>query len=652
MRKKKLTENFGFKVFSFVAAVFLFLTAAVGTVGAVWLWSQGYYTKSLKELHIEAMEDVVQGKSYQILEFLAEEKEEYVESYLEGSNLTYMVLGRDDEKIVGNITGEPEGYVFMLRATQDQDSGLIQMIPPNADGYKVYAKYAWYDEVGAQYLGEDKTLYLCIDEELKVRDNFQDAVNDINIRYDLRYLMIIVAGSALLLHLLCFIFLLYAAGKRYQKEAVSADGVFRIPFDMLTAAVVFIWIVLLFALDEVRYNSELTVVGGIVLLVTLAWIVFMIYCMVWAIQVRAGIWWKNTLICRFLVLCRRFGRFLRRALKAVLHNIPELIKVLIAMGIVVVTEFVFFLIWGMDPKDMLFIWFVEKLFLVPFITYIALVLNKLLHASEAMAEGDFSYHVDTKWMMGDLKEQGQNLNRIADGMNVAIEERLKSERLKTELITNVSHDIKTPLTSIINYADLIGEEPTENEKITEYAQVLKRHSTRLKKLIEDLMEASKASTGNVEVQMVPCQVDVFLTQTVGEYEQRLEEQELRLVTVAPKEPVYIMADGKLMWRIFDNLMNNICKYAMRGTRVYLTVEQVGEKVKISFKNISRYQLEVSAQDLMERFVRGDRSRNTEGNGLGLSITQSLTQLQGGELELTVDGDFFKAVLIFDALKQK
>ena len=181
--------------------------------------------------------------------------------------------------------------------------------------------------------------------------------------------------------------------------------------------------------------------------------------------------------------------------------------------------------------------------------------------------------------------------------------------------------------------------------------MLKRQSARLKKLIEDLMEASKASTGNIEVNMMPCEVGVLLTQTMGEYEQRLAELGLELIARQPEQPVRIMADGKLLWRVFDNLLNNICKYAMRGTRVYLTVEDQGDVAAIAFKNISRYPLDVSAEDLKERFVRGDKSRHTEGNGLGLSITQSLTQLQGGQLELTVDGDFFKVVLFFQKVSE-
>ena len=227
-----------------------------------------------------------------------------------------------------------------------------------------------------------------------------------------------------------------------------------------------------------------------------------------------------------------------------------------------------------------------------------------------------------------------------------MEERLKSERLKTELITNVSHDIKTPLTSIINYSDLISKESCENEKMKEYSEALHRQSERLKKLINDLMDASKVSTGNVEVLLAPCEADIFLTQAVGEYEEKLKNHELTLVTKIMQESLKIMVDGRHMWRIFDNLMSNVFKYAQGGTRVYLTLEKIEGKAVFSLKNISHYPLDISSEELMERFVRGDKSRHTEGSGLGLSIAKSLTQLQGGEFDLTVDGDFFKVVLKF------
>ena len=238
----------------------------------------------------------------------------------------------------------------------------------------------------------------------------------------------------------------------------------------------------------------------------------------------------------------------------------------------------------------------------------------------------------------------RDLNAISDSISLAVDERLKSERLKTELITNVSHDIKTPLTSIINFADLIAKEETENPNIGEYASHLYKQSVRLKKLLEDLMEASKASTGNLEVHSQACDVRVLLNQCVGEYEERLNAKDMDLIIRESQEELTVWADPKMLWRVFDNLMNNILKYAQENTRVYLTTERLEDEVLFTFKNISKYPLDVTAQDLTERFVRGDLSRHTEGNGLGLSIAKSLMELQGGSLELVIDGDLFKAIL--------
>lgn len=260
------------------------------------------------------------------------------------------------------------------------------------------------------------------------------------------------------------------------------------------------------------------------------------------------------------------------------------------------------------------------------------------------------YKVDTKRLLWDFKSHGENLNNISSGMSAALDERIKSERLKTELITNVSHDIKTPLTSIINYVDLIKKEDIENETVQKYVEVLDRQSTRLKKLIEDLVEASKASTGNIKVDMAPCEVGVLLNQMQGEYEDKLKAAGLELIIKQPEESIRIMADGRHMWRIMDNLMNNICKYAQPSTRVYINLEVKDNRAVITFKNVSKYELNISADELMERFVRGDTSRNTEGSGLGLSIAKSLTELQGGRLELDIDGDLFKVIISFNMLQ--
>ena len=222
--------------------------------------------------------------------------------------------------------------------------------------------------------------------------------------------------------------------------------------------------------------------------------------------------------------------------------------------------------------------------------------------------------------------------------------------MKTELITNVSHDIKTPLTSIINYSDLICREECENENIKEYASVLHNQSERMKRLLDDLVEASKASSGNIDIMLAECDARVMISQISGEYYQRLADAGLDLICTSPDNEIKIMADGRRLWRVFDNLMNNARKYALPGTRVYVSLEEVGGRAVFSFRNISRDPIAIKSDELSERFVRGDASRNTEGNGLGLSIAKSLAELQGGSFDVTVDGDLFKVTVNFATIK--
>ena len=228
---------------------------------------------------------------------------------------------------------------------------------------------------------------------------------------------------------------------------------------------------------------------------------------------------------------------------------------------------------------------------------------------------------------------------------VAAEKQMKSERMKAELVTNVSHDIKTPLTSIINYVDLMKNADSQ-EEAQAYLEVLERQSLRLKKLIEDLMEMSKASTGNVTTQITQVNAAEAVHQALGEFADKLLAARLTSVVRLPEEPVSMQADGRLAWRVMGNLLSNAVKYAMPGTRLYVDVEKQENRVLISFKNISAEPLNISAEELMERFVRGDASRNTEGSGLGLNIAASLMEVQGGKMEVLVDGDLFKVTLFF------
>ncbi|MFI3254216.1 MAG: histidine kinase dimerization/phospho-acceptor domain-containing protein [Eubacteriales bacterium] len=303
-------------------------------------------------------------------------------------------------------------------------------------------------------------------------------------------------------------------------------------------------------------------------------------------------------------------------------------------------------ILGMISMTSGFAWLVFALYnlaVLVFFCGLSWQMKLLQTGAETLVSGQFHEKIDTQKMYFDCKKYGETLNTIGDGIGLAVEEKMRSERMKTELITNVSHDIKTPLTSIVTCVELLQKEHTDEEN-TEYLQLLQRQSMRMKKLVEDLVEASKATTGNLSVSLVETNLVEVVSQALGEYEDRFQEKNLVLISQFPDD-CKAQADGKHLWRVLDNLLSNVCKYAQSGTRVYVTVEKMAEKSGISIKNISAEPLNMSAEELMERFVRGDSSRSTEGSGLGLNIAQSLMQVQHGSLNLTIDGDLVKVELI-------
>ncbi len=273
-------------------------------------------------------------------------------------------------------------------------------------------------------------------------------------------------------------------------------------------------------------------------------------------------------------------------------------------------------------------------------------MNTLLETSRRIEGGDLDAKVDVNELSFDMKEMGESLNSLGDGLSKAVESSLRDERTKAELITNVSHDIKTPLTSIINYVDLLKKEDIDNEKAKEYIDVLEKKADRLKMLIMDLIEASKTSTGNIELEYMKISFSELVNQCSAEYEDKFAEAGLELVKNINDEGALINVDGRRVFRIIDNILNNAVKYAQPGTRVFLDLVKRDDELILSLKNTSKEMLNISADELAERFVRGDRSRNTEGSGLGLSIARNLTELQGGRFEITVDGDLFKVDVAF------
>jgi signal transduction histidine kinase len=302
-----------------------------------------------------------------------------------------------------------------------------------------------------------------------------------------------------------------------------------------------------------------------------------------------------------------------------------------------------------DPEVALVLWLLKTLVILPAIVYALIMLVKLEKGGKAIAEGNTSYRINTKGMFFDFKRHGNNLNSISEGMGKAVEKQLKSERMKTELITNVSHDIKTPITSIINYAGLIFDEPCDCENHKEYSVVLMKKADSLKRLLNDLVEVSRATTGNMDVELSECDASVLLTQLEGEFGDKCACENLELITSYPERSLVFNADSRRIWRVFENLLSNACKYSLPGSRVYMSAEEHGDNVSFVIRNTSKAPLNISADELTARFVRGDSSRSTEGSGLGLSIAKSLTELQGGTLDITIDGDLFKVTISFPKL---
>ena len=479
-------------------------------------------------------------------------------------------------------------------------------------------------------------------------DLYVQANTLLNFVYSMRYTALVTMFVSFIIGAAAFVFLMCAAGHRNGTDEIVTTVWDHLWLDVFAvgavlAEVFVFYVAAIFLINvDVAYLPFILFVTAVATL-CMGWLL-LLFLLSFSVRVKLGKWWRHTLCYQ---LFRKIGQFARM----IWENIGFLWKVILVMLVLAFFEGIGVLMF-FNSDIALLLWLLEKLVLYPLVLWYCVQLNQLKNGTEKIAGGEPGYQISTKRMTGIFKEQGEQINHISDGMTHAIEERMKSERFKTELITNVSHDIKTPLTSIINYVDLLEKEELHNETAQEYLEVLERQSSRLKKLIEDLIEASKASTGNLPVHLERLEAGIFMTQTVGEFEEKTKEAGLDLVIEKPETPVYIMADSRHFWRVIDNLMNNICKYAQSGTRVYINLEVKEAQVSITFRNTSKYPLNISSDELMERFVRGDASRNTEGSGLGLSIANSLMDLMGGTFRLYVDGDLFKVVLGFAETAEK
>ena len=452
------------------------------------------------------------------------------------------------------------------------------------------------------------------------------------------------------------------AGRSYRDGEVHLTAFYKIPLDLYLAMAFLAGAALIGLSVELSYWNSITDSIAIaylaILLIPALSLILAVTLMSVCARVRAGTWWWNNVITYLLRLawrilcwcwrvlkriCGVLGRGLGRVGRGIWHFVSEIPSV--PLAILFIISVLLLALFSLFAESVLLM-IVTGLYAIGGILLGAIFSRRLEKGARNLARGDLETRIDMSNLFGTYRRHAEHLNHIREGMSEAVEARLRSERMKTELITNVSHDIKTPLTSIINYVDLMKKESIENEKVREYLDVMDRQSIRLKKLIEDLMEVSKASTGNITPEMTETEFDVMLEQILGEYRERLTDVGLNLCIDNAASGARIMADGKLLWRVFDNLLGNICKYSMPGTRVYLNVARREGMLEISMRNISLYSLNITSEELMERFVRGDRSRHTEGSGLGLSIAKNLVELQKGKLEIVVDGDLFKAIVVF------
>ena len=490
--------------------------------------------------------------------------------------------------------------------------------------------------------------------------------------------LFLILGVSLLSFAILGVYLCCAAGRSPKSTQVQAAGLNRMPLDVylilaiasISGIIVVVWEGASLALEQnLQVGCAFGAGAGF-----LACLIFVGLCFAFVAQIKTpnGFWWRNTLCVRVLCLLglagqwvlRRLIPFLGRGLKKLGGGMGEQLSKLMRqlkekthafLSLLPLTwqwlacglGIFLLMLLAVAVRSIFF----TLLFLaadVVLILYGARSFGMLMENTRRMSRGDLNIKVDDKQMVGVFRDFAEDLNALAGVAVAAAQKQLKSERMKTELITNVSHDIKTPLTSIINYVDLLQRPHTQQEEAA-YLEVLNRQSQRLKKLIEDLMEMSKANTGNMTVEITEVNAVESVNQALGEFADKLDRAQLIPVFRHTEEAVYMRADGRLVWRVLSNLLSNAVKYAMPGTRLYVDLLETEGKVILSLKNISREELNVEADELMERFVRGDDSRNTEGSGLGLNIAKSLMELQKGQLQLLVDGDLFKVTLIFPSI---
>lgn len=422
--------------------------------------------------------------------------------------------------------------------------------------------------------------------------------------------------------ILSFLYLVLVIGRKsFKDQELNFNLVDKLYNDLnisLCIGIIVVWVLMLEAVNAENIHNMV-----IPITIPISTIVFMlVFSLVKHLKNRTFI--KHTWIYRIL---NKIVKFVRDVYNSGSVGVKTVLLVVGYPILVALTFFIFPITLGLAA------WFVLK----KVKSY-----NRIKEGVERIMDGDLQHRIDVSGN-GEFAKLAANINSITDGLNKAVDSELKSERLKTELITNVSHDLRTPLTSIITYVDLLKNEK-DSTKVEKYIEVLDQKSKRLKILTDDLMDAAKATSGNIPVHFAQIDIVSLINQGLGEVNDKIEASDLEFKINHPEDRVYLKADGKLLWRSIENLLSNIFKYALKGSRVYIDIEDMDNEIRITFKNISAFELNISADELMERFKRGDESRSSQGSGLGLSIAKSLIEVQNGKFDIQIDGDLFKVMI--------
>ena len=583
-----------------------------------------------------------------------------VGDYTEGStNLTYLFADKEKKTIYTNRKAYSSysqleqnlEKIFKEKAYAVVYPELSECVTniPDAD------LQVWNHTIDQSFDTKDFVFAVSVDTKFSVADSMADEAENYETYSKLMFPMLAGAIFGSVLWLIGMVWLTVTAGRRPEDEEIHLNGFDRWYTEIAAGTVIGIWLAgtiisgTLIANSSLGYSHVVVTVIVICLICgtyTMAW--FLIGYLSLVRRIKAGTLWKNSLIRKVLKWIGKCSGKLADFARAFSRNTAEKIKVLLVGGAFLFLQFLIigcvfsgagvFLLALMAVDVAVMIFAIRK----------ADGQDRIMDGLKKISDGELQYKIKTDTLTGKQKVMAEYINNIGGGLDAAVENSLKKERMQTELITNVSHDLKTPLTSIINYVDLMKRENPTDPKIQEYLRILDEKSQRLKVLTEDVVEASKASTGNIKLEMNDIDFVEMVQQVIGEFEEKFQEKNLTMMVHFTDEPSIIYADGQRMWRVLENVFGNVVKYAMEGTRVYAEISNRNKKVTFSLKNISAQPLNISADELTERFIRGDVARNTEGSGLGLSIAKSLTELQGGEFKLYLDGDLFKVMITFVA----